>query len=159
MSPAVVAAGNSNADACGVSPASTPGALTVGATTYEDRRASYSNCGACLDLFAPGSQVLSTRHPSDTALHVENGTSMASPHVAGVVANYLQTHDDANPAEVATAVLDAATVGKVKDPVGSPNKFLFSRLGATSSSPPPPTSANRVVQPGFESGSGHLDGH
>ena len=79
---------------------------------------------------------------------------MASPHVAGVVANYLQTHDDANPAEVATAVLDAATVGKVKDPVGSPNKFLFSRIGATSSSPPPPTSANRVVQPGFESGQG-----
>jgi serine protease len=126
----------------------------VGATTYEDRRASYSNWGACLDLFAPGSQVLSTHHLSNTALHVENGTSMASPHVAGVVATYLQTHKAATPAEVTSAVLGAATVGKVKDPAGSPNRLLFSKIGPTSSSPPPPTSTNLVKQPGFESGLG-----
>ena len=75
----VVAAGNDDIDACTVSPASAPAALTVGATTYTDARASYSNWGTCLDLFAPGSQVLSTYSTSNSGLHVENGTSMASP--------------------------------------------------------------------------------
>ena len=155
----VVAAGNDTKDACEVSPASTAGALTVGATTYEDRIADYSNWGTCLDLFAPGSQVLSTRHNSDTALHVENGTSMASPHVAGVVATYLQNHEGATPDEVATAVLGAANVDKVKGALqGSPNRLLFSRLGPTSSSPPPPTATNLVPQPGFESGPGRWKG-
>jgi subtilisin family serine protease len=150
----VVAAGNANADACGVSPASAPGALTVGATTYADARASYSNWGSCLDLFAPGSQVLSTWKSSDTASHVENGTSMASPHVAGVVATYLQAHKTATPADVATAVTSSATTGKVTDPKGSPNLLLYSKFASTNTSPPPPATTNLLNQPGFESGPG-----
>ncbi len=150
----VLAAGNDNANACNVSPASTPEALTVGATTYEDRRASYSNWGTCLDLFAPGSQVLSAYRSSDTSSHIFNGTSQATPHVAGVVATYLQADGAATPAEVAAAVLGAATDGKVRDPAGSPNKLLFSKVGPTSPSSPPPASTNLVAQAGFESGLG-----
>ena len=155
----VVAAGNDNVDACTVSPASAPAALTVGATTYTDARASYSNWGTCLDLFAPGSQVLSTYATSDTALHVENGTSMASPHVAGVVATYLQSFKTATPAAVADAVRNSATSNKVTNPgAGSPNKLLYSKFASTNVAPPPPASSNLVKQPGFESGPGIWQG-
>jgi subtilisin family serine protease len=155
----VVAAGNDSLDACMVSPASAPAALTVGATTYTGARASYSNWGTCLDLFAPGSQVLSTHHLSDAAVHVENGTSMASPHVAGVVATYLQAHKTASPAAVANAVRNSASTNKVTDPgVGSPNRLLYSKFDSTNVSPPPPTSSNLVKQPGFESGPGIWQG-
>ncbi|MDZ5622902.1 S8 family peptidase [Nocardioides sp. HM23] len=155
----VVAAGNDNIDACTVSPASAPAALTVGATTYTDARASYSNWGTCLDLFAPGSQVLSTYATSDSGLHIENGTSMASPHVAGVVATYLQANPAASPATVANAVLNSATPDKVTNVgVGSPNRLLYSKFDSTNTSPPPPGSTNRVKQPGFESGPGVWQG-
>lgn len=156
----VVAAGNSNLDACGFSPASAPGALTVGATTYTDARASYSNFGPCLDLFAPGSQVLSTHHLSDAALHIENGTSMASPHVAGVVATYLQANPTATPAVVANAVRNSATSNRVTGiGAGSPNKLLYSKFSSTVVSPPPPVTTNRVKQAGFESGPGIWQGN
>ncbi|KAA1425674.1 S8 family peptidase [Nocardioides antri] len=155
----VVAAGNSNVDACTASPASAPDALTVGATTYNDARASYSNWGTCLDLFAPGSQVLSTYAVSNSSVHIENGTSMASPHVAGVVATYLQQFPNASPATTANAIRNSATPNRVTGiGTGSPNKLLYSKFSSTITSPPPPASTNKVAQPGFESGPGIWQG-
>src|SRR6185369_14257464 len=88
--PIAVAAGNSNANACNTSPARAANAITVGSTTTSDARSSFSNFGTCLDLFAPGSGILSSWFSSDTATATLSGTSMASPHVAGVAALYKQ---------------------------------------------------------------------
>ncbi|MFM8000984.1 MAG: S8 family serine peptidase, partial [Actinomycetota bacterium] len=79
----VAAAGNNNNLACNYSPASAPSAITVGATTSADARASYSNYGSCLDIFAPGSSITSSYHRSSSELRSLSGTSMAAPHVAG----------------------------------------------------------------------------
>ena len=87
-----IAAGNSNANACNSSPARVAAAITVGATTSTDARASFSNFGTCLDIFAPGSSITSSWNTSDTATNTISGTSMASPHVAGAIALYLQTN-------------------------------------------------------------------
>ena len=122
-----VAAGNSNADACSSSPANVPSAITVGATTNTDARASYSNVGSCLDVFAPGSSILSTWGNSDSATNTISGTSMATPHVAGVAALYLQTNVAASPAAVTAAVLGNAVPNVVTGAgAGSPNRLLQS---------------------------------
>ncbi len=122
-----IAAGNSNKDACRYSPARVTEALTVGATTNKDARASYSNYGTCLDLFAPGSSIKSDYIGSNTATAVLSGTSMAAPHVAGVAALYLETHTSATPAQVATAIKGAATPNVVGNPGrNSPNLLLYS---------------------------------
>ncbi|HEY0036321.1 MAG TPA: S8 family peptidase [Longimicrobium sp.] len=125
----VVAAGNENQNACNVSPARAAAAITVGATTNTDARASFSNFGSCLDLFAPGNSITSAWHTSIYAMGSLSGTSMASPHVAGVAALYLQGSPAATPATVANAIVSTATTGKVtvSNP-GSPNKLLFSPL-------------------------------
>merc|ERR1712113_1271270 len=81
-----VAAGNSNADACGFSPAYVPSAITVGSTTSTDARSSFSNYGTCVDIWAPGSNVVSASHLSDTGTTSLSGTSMACPHVSGAAA-------------------------------------------------------------------------
>ena len=107
-----VAAGNENTNACNSSPARAPNALTVGATTSTDARASYSNIGTCLDLFAPGSAITSAWSTGDSATNTISGTSMASPHVAGVAALYLEDHPSASPAEVRTALIGKATSGE-----------------------------------------------
>jgi subtilisin family serine protease len=129
----VVAAGNSNTNACNTSPALVPGAITVGAVTpANDTRAGFSNIGPCLDLFAPGVNTLSAGIGSDVATAVMSGTSMASPHVAGVAARYLQTHPLATPAAVWTAINNvsnsfpatAGWAGVINPGVGSPNKLL-----------------------------------
>ena len=134
-----VAAGNSNANACNYSPSSTPAALTVGSTTSTDARSSFSNFGNCLDLFAPGSSITSAWHTSNTATNTISGTSMASPHVAGVAALYLSANPAANPTEVETAIKTAATAGKVTSPgSGSPNLLVYSHLGSSPPPPPPP---------------------
>jgi subtilisin family serine protease len=124
-----VAAGNSSANACRFSPARVPTALTVGATTSSDGRASYSNYGSCLDLFAPGSAITSDWYTGDSATNTLSGTSMASPHAAGVAALYLQEHPGAAPSEVTAAITAQATPAVVTSAGrGSPNRLLYSRL-------------------------------
>ena len=87
-----VAAGNSNANACNSSPARVSQALTVGSSTSSDARSSFSNFGTCVDLFAPGSSITSAWITNNTATNTISGTSMASPHVAGVAALYLENN-------------------------------------------------------------------
>jgi len=121
-----VAAGNESADACQGSPAREPSAITVGATDDQDQKASFSNWGKCVDLFAPGVDVMSVGITDPDATAKMSGTSMATPHVAGGVALYLADHPDATPADVATALVGASTPDKVGAPgTASPNKLLF----------------------------------
>jgi subtilisin family serine protease len=124
-----VAAGNENQDACNTSPASAASAITVGATTNTDARASFSNWGTCLDVFAPGNNITSAWYSSTTATNTISGTSMASPHVAGVAALYLQGNPSASAATVASAITSTATTGVVTSAgTGSPNRLLYSPL-------------------------------
>jgi len=121
-----VAAGNSNANACNYSPASAPSAITVGATANTDWRASYSNYGSCLDLFAPGSSIKSAWNSSSSALGTISGTSMAAPHVAGVAALILSGNPASTPAQVAALLSSSATLNVVKSAgARSPNRLLF----------------------------------
>lgn len=129
---AVVAAGNNNADACGFSPARVRGAITVGSTERNDARSSFSNYGLCLDVFAPGGGITSAWYNSDTATNTISGTSMASPHVAGVAALYLQTNPGASPADVTAEVVGKHTYGVIGGAgASSPNHLLFSRFAST----------------------------
>jgi serine protease len=128
-----VAAGNgSGADACAASPARVPEALTVGSTTNGDQRSSFSSIGTCLDLFAPGSDITSAWSTADDATNIISGTSMATPHVAGVAALYLSVHHEATPAQVASAITSNAIANVVTDPgTGSPNRLLNSGFVGT----------------------------
>ena len=149
-----VAAGNSNADACSSSPARVAAAITVGATTSSDARSSFSNYGACLDLFAPGSSILSTWNTSDTATSTLSGTSMATPHVAGAAALYLQQNPSASPATVRDAMVNSATANVVSSPgTGSPNRLLYAPVAATAPTAPAPAACSLP-----ESYSGSLSG-
>ena len=123
----VAAAGNSNVDACTVSPASNvSSALTVGATTTTDARASYSNFGTCLDVFAPGSGITSAWHTSTSATNTISGTSMAAPHVAGLAARYLSAARTAVPSQVMDAIKNDATPNVVTSAgTLSPNRLAY----------------------------------
>ena len=110
----VVAAGNESSDACSKSPASAPNALTVGATTSSDALASYSNYGSCVDILAPGSDIISASSTSDTGSTVKNGTSMASPHVAGVVALKLSTNPEASPKDIENTIKNDSMKDQIK---------------------------------------------
>ena len=133
----VVAAGNSDADACGSSPAAAPEAITVGATTSSDERASYSNFGTCLDIFAPGSSITSTWYTGNSATNTISGTSMASPHVAGAAALWLETNPNMSPSQVVDALTSSATEdivsnadgvtgrGRRRTTIPSPNLLLY----------------------------------
>lgn len=134
----VVAAGNSNADACNVSPARLGSAITVGASDQTDVKASFSNFGPCVDLFAPGVSILSAWAWNDYASFTASGTSMASPHVAGAVALYLEDHPTDTPAQVAVGLMGEATSGTMNNTDGSPNLMLFTAPNGT-------TAADAVV--------------
>jgi len=123
----VLAAGNNNVDACNYSPARVLEGITVGASDNTDRRSSFSNVGACLDIFAPGSNITSAWVGSNTATRAISGTSMAAPHVAGVAALYLSLHPGATPQQVRAALIGNATTG-VMPSLGAttPNVLLFS---------------------------------
>ncbi|MGA0830647.1 MAG: S8 family serine peptidase, partial [Nitriliruptoraceae bacterium] len=117
----VAAAGNAAVDACTVSPARAPSALTTGATTSEDVRASFSNAGPCVDVFAPGVGITSTWWTSATATATLSGTSMAAPHVAGLAARLLEDAPGASPSAIADRLLGAAVPDAVGDPAGAAN--------------------------------------
>jgi len=153
-----VAAGNENQNACNVSPARTASAITVGSTTTTDARSSFSNFGTCVDIFAPGSSITSSWNTSDTATNTISGTSMATPHVTGVAALFLEVNPTASPATVTAAIVNSSTPNKVTNAgTGSPNRLLYSLL--TSAPPPTPTptptpvpGAELLLNRGFESG-------
>ncbi|WP_164007313.1 S8 family peptidase [Pyxidicoccus trucidator] len=123
----VVAAGNEDKDACKHSPARTPEAITVAATDSDDQRASFSNWGDCVDVFAPGNKITSSWHYGDKETRVLSGTSMASPHVAGVVALFLELNPKATPDEVTTSLITNFSPDKVANPGWcSPNRMAYS---------------------------------
>jgi len=121
-----IAAGNSNTNASNSSPARVSAAITVGASTSTDARSSFSNFGSVVDIFAPGSSITSAWATSDTATNTISGTSMATPHVAGVAARYLQNNRTASAATVRNAIVAAASLNKLTGiPTGTANRLLF----------------------------------
>lgn len=135
-----VAAGNDNKDACTTSPAAEPAVLTTGATQNNDARASYSNFGTCLDLFAPGTDIVAANYNDNSSSQVMSGTSMASPHVAGVLALKRGANPGMTAAQAQSAVVADTTAGKVTSPgTGSVNKLLYAPNsgGSTPTDTPP----------------------
>ena len=130
-----IAAGNSNANACNSSPARVASAVTVGATTNTDARSSFSNFGTCLDIFAPGSSITSAWNTSDTATNTISGTSMATPHVAGALALYLQTNPTAlaGDGDGGTRSPTRRRTRSRTPGTGSPNRLLYSIFGGGAS--------------------------
>lgn len=146
-----ISAGNSSGDACRYSPASTPNALTIGATDQADSRASFSNFGSCVDLFAPGVAIVSAEAlcTTESCYSAKNGTSMAAPHVAGVAAIYRALNPAATAEQTNYAVTAFATRDVVVNPgSGSPNRLLYSQVTGTPPPlppPPPPPSTSMHV--------------
>jgi subtilisin family serine protease len=119
-----VAAGNSNADACGYSPASASAVTTVASSTSSDAKSSFSNYGSCVDVYAPGSSITSTWNNGGT--NTISGTSMASPHVAGVGALYKATYGNASQATIDSWIKNNSTANVITgNPSGTPNRLLF----------------------------------
>ncbi len=160
-----VAAGNESTDACSRSPARVAEAITVGATDRNDTRASFSNYGTCLDLFAPGVSITSAWIGSPTATNTISGTSMATPHVAGAAALYKEANPSATPQQVRDGLVNNATTGVVGNPgAGSPNRLLYTLFGGSPPPPPPPPPPSGCddledVFTGSLSGSGDSDVH
>jgi subtilisin family serine protease len=141
-----VAAGNENEDACASSPAREPAALTVAASGRDDRRASFSNRGACVDLYAPGVDIVSDWHTGATATEELSGTSMASPHVAGAAALLLGDDPAATPAQIAGRLLRDSTTGAVRERRDTADRLLYVGPG-TGTDAPDPTPVPVIVSP------------
>jgi subtilisin family serine protease len=139
----VLAAGNENRDACTSSPARLPAGITVGASDVNDARASFSNYGTCLDVFAPGVKITSDARSGDTSITTMSGTSMAAPHVAGAAALVLGANPKATPQQVRDSLVSSATTGRVTGLNGSPNRLLFTGAVGTplEAAPAPATPA------------------
>jgi subtilisin family serine protease len=121
----VAAAGNDNVDACNNSPARTPAAITVGATTDVDARASYSNFGSCLDIFAPGTDIPST-WLGVNYYAILSGTSMAAPHVAGIIVRFLSQYPGLSPTQVMNSIKTSSIKNLVTSAgTGSPNRLAY----------------------------------
>lgn len=133
----VVAAGNSNRDACGVSPARAPAAITVGATAVNDARASFSNFGNCVDVYAPGHQVVGADFVGTTATKTWSGTSAAAPYVAGLVASYLATRPTMAPAQVHANLVAGAASGLLSG--ATPNRLAWANFAENTPLPGDPT--------------------
>jgi subtilisin family serine protease len=127
----MVSAGNRTTDACTQSPARVPEAITVAAIDKADARAAFSNYGTCVDLFAPGVEILSASYTGDNLARLISGTSQATPHVTGVAALYLSTHPTATPAQVAAAIIAGTVPNKVTDFQGAPNRLLSVKVADT----------------------------
>jgi subtilisin family serine protease len=131
-----IAAGNESANACTESPARVAAAITVGASDIDDVQASFSNFGACVDLYAPGVDITSSWSTTDTATNTISGTSMATPHVTGAAALYLSENPAATPAQVAFALAANATSGALTSlGTGSPNKLLYEKFIGAGTAP------------------------
>jgi subtilisin family serine protease len=139
-----VAAGNSNIDACTQSPAAAVSAITVGATASDDSRAYYSNYGSCLDIFAPGSDIYSAYSTATNAYAMMSGTSMASPHVAGIAAVILGDAPSSSPAQVRSTMIGAATASVVTSAGSLSPNFLLTNLFAAVAPPPPTTTPTPI---------------
>jgi subtilisin family serine protease len=123
----VVAAGNSSANACNSSPARVPNAFTVAASDRNDRFASFSNRGRCVDVIAPGVSVTAAWHTTSTATNTISGTSMASPHAAGAAAKLLEASPSASPSTIMSSLRSSATPNVISGvPSGTPNLLLYS---------------------------------
>jgi PKD repeat protein len=142
-----VSAGNNSTahryvSACTRSPARVPTAITVSSTDINDKRSSFANVGTCVDLFGPGSGVLSSWNTSDTATNTISGTSMSTPHVTGTAALYLEANPSAAPSAVASAITSNASAGRVTDPgTGTPNLLLYMGFIGGGGGNNPPTAA------------------
>ncbi|GGS20229.1 S8 family peptidase [Actinokineospora fastidiosa] len=135
----VMAAGNSTDDACGYSPQYVTEGVTVGNSTRTDARSSSSNYGSCLDIWAPGTDIVSASHTSSTGTATMTGTSMASPHVAGAAAVYLAQNPGATPAQVRDALVTNASTNKLSGiGTGSPNRLLYTAFMNGGSPDPDP---------------------
>ena len=153
----VVAAGNDTANACNYSPARASSAITVGSTDKTDGLSYFSNYGSCVDILAPGSDITSAWHTSSSATNTISGTSMASPHVAGAAALYLQKNPNASVSQVTNALTSTATTNTITGVKGSPNRMLntiaLTGGGSTPTPDPDPAPGQAVTNGGFESGS------